>query len=292
MLNKTKIALSAAMVLSIGFPASAATKHHRVTHVYNMAPATQSDQIPVLDVNPVCHGIASQSEFEVGLQQTNFEQCVQSEQATRDQLKKEWSSFSTADKSHCVALAKTGGESSYTELITCMEMARDVRALRSAEATSSGAATTRTPIPAMQPAPSTPAPASRPSSTNEPPNEETNSTLKELQRLKADALNARASETTVRGNLASAQAELQRTKEELQRTKDAAARATKEAEHAQADAQTAREAQAKAENKFADADAARTAAEERLKASEDAAKSQGGFGTRLRSWFGSKPSNP
>jgi hypothetical protein len=28
-------------------------------------------------------------------------------------------------------LAKTGGESSYTELLTCMEMARDVRKLHS-----------------------------------------------------------------------------------------------------------------------------------------------------------------
>ena len=128
MFNKTKIALSAAMVLSIGFPALAAPRHHRV---YNMVPAARSDDIPTLDVNPVCHGIAIQGELEEGLQRTNFEQCVQSEQATREQLKKEWSTFSTADKSHCVALAKTGGESSYTELITCMEMARDVRKLHS-----------------------------------------------------------------------------------------------------------------------------------------------------------------
>src|SRR5215472_9351516 len=90
-----------------------------------------SDDIPTLDVHPVCRGIASQSELEVGLQQTNFEQCLQSEQAVREELKKEWSTFSTADKTHCVALAKTGGESSYTELITCMEMARDVRKLHS-----------------------------------------------------------------------------------------------------------------------------------------------------------------
>src|SRR5215467_2558473 len=121
----------------------------------------RSDDIPTLDVNPVCRGIASQSELEVGLQQTNFQQCLQSEQATREQLKKEWSTFTTADKSHCVNLAKTGGESSYTELITCMEMARDVRALRSAEANaSSQAATTRAPsspsTSTMQPAPSAP----------------------------------------------------------------------------------------------------------------------------------------
>jgi hypothetical protein len=70
-----------------------------------------------------------QGELEAGLQQTSFQQCVQSEQATRDEIKKSWSTFSASDKSHCVALAKTGGESSYTELLTCMEMARDVRKL-------------------------------------------------------------------------------------------------------------------------------------------------------------------
>jgi hypothetical protein len=253
----------------------------------------RSDDILTLDVGPVCRGIASQSELEAGLQRTNSEQCVQSEQAVRDQIKKEWSTFSTADKTHCVALAKTGGESSYTELITCMEMARDVRALRSAEATSSGAATTRT----RSSPPSTPAPAPagtvpRPSSTNEPPDTGADSTLKELTRVKADAQNARASEAMVRGNLANAQAELQRTKEELQRTKDAAGPATKEAEQAKADAQSAREAQARAESKLVDAERARTAAEERLKASESAAKSQTGFGARWRSWFGQKPPNP
>ena len=86
--------------------------------------SARSDDIPTLDVNPVCHGIAMQGELEAGLQQTSFEQCVQSEQDVREQIKKEWSTFSTADKTHCVALAKTGGES-----ISCMEMARDVRKL-------------------------------------------------------------------------------------------------------------------------------------------------------------------
>ena len=93
--------------------------------------SARSDDVPALDVNPVCRGIATQSSLEVGLQQPKFEQCVQSEQAVRDEIKKEWSTFSTADKTHCVALARTGGESSYTELITCMEMARDVRKLHS-----------------------------------------------------------------------------------------------------------------------------------------------------------------
>jgi hypothetical protein len=279
--------------------------------------SARSDDIPTLDVRPVCRGIASQSELEAGLQRTNFEQCVQSEQAVREQLKKEWSTFSTADKSHCVALAKTGGESSYTELITCMEMARDVRALRSAEATSSGAATTRTPSSprtrTMQPAPPTPPPtpapadstsrpsssnkpptmtpapadnAPLPSSTNEPPKAGVDTTLlKALQQAKNDALDAKTSEQGARRKLAEAQAD-------LKQAKDEAGRATKQAEHAKADAQSAREAQAKAENKLADAEAARTAAEEQEKACQSAAKSQSGFGSRLRSWFGHKPSNP
>jgi hypothetical protein len=37
MFSTTKVALCAAIVLSTAFPASAATKHHRVTHAY---PAT------------------------------------------------------------------------------------------------------------------------------------------------------------------------------------------------------------------------------------------------------------
>jgi transcription elongation factor len=279
--------------------------------------SARSDDVPTLDVRPVCRGIASQSELEAGLQRTNFEQCVQSEQATREQLKKEWSDFTTADKSHCVSLAKTGGESSYTELVTCMEMARDVRQLHSQGNISSEprqqapapgdtssvpaeqGAIPPSPVGHRQPTESStptlsaaPAPAasSQPPSTNKPPIG-ADSTLKELERVKADAQKARASEATVRGNLASAQAELQRTKEELQRTKDAAARATKQADQAQADAQAAREAQAKAENKFHDANDARAAAEERLKASESAPKNQPGFGAWLRGLFGHKPSN-
>jgi methionine-rich copper-binding protein CopC len=61
MFGKTKIALSAAMVLSTAFPASAATKHHRVTHthpaIYNTAPAARSDDIPTLDVNRSVTGL-------------------------------------------------------------------------------------------------------------------------------------------------------------------------------------------------------------------------------------------
>ena len=56
--------------------------------------------------------------------------CLDSEQAIRDQLAKEWSSFAPRqDRLH--QRSQDGRQSSYTELLTCLEMARDVRDLQS-----------------------------------------------------------------------------------------------------------------------------------------------------------------
>src|SRR6516162_9306055 len=164
--------------------------------------SARSDEIPTLDVGPVCRGIASQSgeSLEAGLRSTS-DQCVQSEQQVREQLKKEWSTFSAADKRHCVTLSKIGGESSYTELLTCLEMARDVRTYRSAAA--SGKATTRTPsssstsslsslyVSSPSPSPSSPSPSSPRTSmlqpappASEPSKTQSNSTVKELNARK------------------------------------------------------------------------------------------------------------
>jgi hypothetical protein len=98
----------------------------------SMLPAA-ADDVPTLDVTPVCRGIASQAgnPSEKGGPDLSFKDCIASEGEVRGQLAKAWSSFSAADKGHCVRLANTGGESSYTELITCLEMSRDVRQLQS-----------------------------------------------------------------------------------------------------------------------------------------------------------------
>jgi hypothetical protein len=44
-------------------------------------------------------------------------------------LVNQWSGFPAADKNACVRETTMGGDSSYTELLTCLEMARDVRNL-------------------------------------------------------------------------------------------------------------------------------------------------------------------
>src|SRR6516225_9650344 len=104
------------------------------------------DRVPQLNVEPVCKGIAEQGgvTFRDPAVPQEKKNCIESEQAVREQLVKQWSSFTADDRTHCINETTMGGESSYTELLTCLEMARDVRAMR-AEASSSRAGATRAP---------------------------------------------------------------------------------------------------------------------------------------------------
>jgi hypothetical protein len=90
------------------------------------------DSVPQLNVEQVCEGIAQQGgvTFHDPAIAQEKKNCLQSEQTTRDELVKQWSTFSPSDKISCVNESRMGGESSYTELLTCLEMARDVRAMR------------------------------------------------------------------------------------------------------------------------------------------------------------------
>src|SRR5262249_46375136 len=105
---------------------------------FSISPA-RSDQYPVLNVTPVCLGIASQSSLEAGLKATSFDQCVKGEQDKREAMIREWYTFNSDDKRDCIAETTRGGESSYTVLITCLEIARDGRKMRSEERGSSAA---------------------------------------------------------------------------------------------------------------------------------------------------------
>jgi hypothetical protein len=102
---------------------------------------TQADDVPTLQVEQVCHGIVDQSggSLTVGDPKVAFDQCMAGEKNDRETLSKEWNTFTADDKRHCTAETKMGGESSYTELITCLEMARDVRNLRSGNTTAKSA---------------------------------------------------------------------------------------------------------------------------------------------------------
>jgi hypothetical protein len=92
--------------------------------------SARADEYPTLNVAPLCHGITDQSDLQAGFRSVSFDECMKAEQVDRETMIKQWSSFSADDKRHCIAEATMGGQSSYTDLVTCLEMARDVRALR------------------------------------------------------------------------------------------------------------------------------------------------------------------
>ena len=236
-----------------------------------------SDRIPTLDVRPVLPGnCQTVSGSGCCAEKSNRDFSTMHLRAVLEQLKREWSNFSAADKRHCVTLATTGGESSNTELLTCLEMARDVRALRSASSqaeTTKPASSASTPAP--QPATTVPVP------DKEVPKAEQIEAKGEVERAKMEAETAKASEASAQRKLADAEAALKKAKEEAQR-------ASAEAERAKAEAQSAKESEAAIKSKLADAVAAQAKAEQACR-SGDAQRP--GLGTRLRRWLG-RPGSP
>jgi hypothetical protein len=93
-----------------------------------------SNGVPTFDAKETCQG----TEVAAVFPGRNIETCINSEEATRDQLKKRWSEFPAADKAECVSASKIGGSPSYIELLTCLEMARDVERMRSTSPETTG----------------------------------------------------------------------------------------------------------------------------------------------------------
>jgi hypothetical protein len=102
-----------------------------VFSMHLLFPVAVADEVPDLNVDQVCQGIAQQggSSYHDTATGKETEDCIKSENEVRQELVKRWSTFSESDKAHCINEAKMGGDSSYTELLTCLEMAADVRNL-------------------------------------------------------------------------------------------------------------------------------------------------------------------
>jgi hypothetical protein len=75
-------------------------------------------------VSPSCRAAAAAA-TDKGRLQT----CIDSEHKARDQLAKDWSTYAADERNKCVNAAK-GFSPTYTELITCLEMERDLRQSR------------------------------------------------------------------------------------------------------------------------------------------------------------------
>lgn len=89
-----------------------------------------TDRVPTLDVRPSCKAAATMG----GEGGRTVESCLRSEQTNRDQLAKEWDQFAAADRTRCVQATAGGFEPTYTELLTCLEMARDTKVIERQQA--------------------------------------------------------------------------------------------------------------------------------------------------------------
>ena len=79
-------------------------------------------QPPTFDVNPSCKAAAAASGT-----QDRLQGCLDSEKNARAQLVKEWGQFPAASRATCYQASTAGGEPTYTEFITCLEMDRDAK---------------------------------------------------------------------------------------------------------------------------------------------------------------------
>jgi hypothetical protein len=82
-----------------------------------------ADGVPKLNIEPSCKTAGVEG---MALGRTT-QSCINDENGARDQLVKDWSTFSAADKNHCLTMVATGGSPSYVELLSCLEMSRDAK---------------------------------------------------------------------------------------------------------------------------------------------------------------------
>jgi hypothetical protein len=94
--------------------------------------AARSDRVPVLDLKPICRGIAQQA-LDAGEGGPDwpdwFARCIRSEQAVRKRLVRKWSRYAVVDKQNCTAETTMGGLASYTDLFSCLQSATEARNL-------------------------------------------------------------------------------------------------------------------------------------------------------------------
>src|SRR5262245_54921849 len=114
------IGIAATLVISF-CPTDASARRSRAAPV--------AGTVPSWDVTASCQAAAR-----VAYNATPSERlqsCLASEQRTRDELTKNWSTFSAADRISCVKSLTFSP--TYTELVTCLEMRRDVANSRDAK---------------------------------------------------------------------------------------------------------------------------------------------------------------
>lgn len=97
-----------------------------VLAIGSMLTVSATDRVPSLDTRPACADAAQ----EISVTRT-ADVCERSEQEARDSLVAQWRTFPSADRTTCTAETRIGGFPSYVQVLTCLELARDARNMKS-----------------------------------------------------------------------------------------------------------------------------------------------------------------
>lgn len=84
--------------------------------------AFAADSSPQFDVVSICRPAATAT----GSTSRDAAACQRDEELAQRTLTQQWSQFNSEQKTHCVRLSSLGGSPSYVELLTCLEMAKQV----------------------------------------------------------------------------------------------------------------------------------------------------------------------
>src|SRR5262249_12717449 len=103
----------AVVVLMFGLPAAIA----------------RADSPPKLNVTPSCEA-AARGAVSAG---RDKETCLADERSAESALTQNWPKYDAADKTQCIGNVKTGGPASYVELLSCLGIMRDGKAIVTGE---------------------------------------------------------------------------------------------------------------------------------------------------------------
>jgi hypothetical protein len=92
--------------------------HLPIAIMVTLSPIAASDSVPQFDIVRECR-------LESGSIAT-VDSCSRDEAAALSELRTKWVEFGSIDQKICMATTAIGGFASYVDLLTCLEMARDV----------------------------------------------------------------------------------------------------------------------------------------------------------------------
>jgi hypothetical protein len=100
-----------------------------------------ADPVPKFDTGPSCRSAGAAAVMAT----RDTAACDRDKINARATLEKEWSQFPPSDQVRCARLVTLGGGPSYVELLTCLELAKQVKELPAADQKDNGGTVEKSP---------------------------------------------------------------------------------------------------------------------------------------------------